>query len=322
MNIKYILIVLGEPYSTFSEIIGKYFSKKRQSKQKVILIGNIDLLNKQLTYLNYFFQINEIKDIDEAKYNIVNIINVKLSYKKTFSKISNKSNNYIKKCFDISLKILKVKYSECIFINGPISKKTFLNKKYSGITEYLAKKTKIKNEIMLIFNNKLSVSPLTTHVPIKYVSKKITKNKIKKNINEIYLFYKKFFKRRVKIAVLGLNPHCETTDKFSEEDKIIAPCIRYLRKNSINVSGPFSADTFFLRQNLKNYDVVIGMYHDQVLTPIKTLYNFNAINITLGLPFIRISPDHGPNSNMLGKNKSDPSSFYYAMNFIKKINTS
>ena len=321
MNIKYILIVLGEPYSTFSEIIGKYFSKKKKIRQKVILIGNFDLLNKQLTNLNYFFQINEIKDINEAKHNIVNIINVKLSYKKIFSNISSKSNNYIKKCFDISLKILEVKYSECILINGPISKKTFLNKKYSGITEYLAKKTKIKNEIMLIYNNELSVSPLTTHVPIKYVSKKITKNKIIKNINEIYLFYKKFFKRNVKIGVLGLNPHCETTDKFSEEDKIITPCIRYLRKNKMNVSGPFSADTFFLRQNLKNYDVVIGMYHDQVLTPIKTLYNFNAINITLGLPFIRISPDHGPNSNMLGKNKSDPSSFYYAMNFIKKINT-
>ena len=321
MNIKYILIVLGEPYSTFSEIIGKYFSKKKKIRQKVILIGNFDLLNKQLTNLNYFFRINEIKDINEAKHNIINIINVKLSYKKIFSKISSKSNNYIKKCFDISLKILEVKYSECILINGPISKKTFLNKKYSGITEYLAKKTKIKNEIMLIYNNELSVSPLTTHVPIKYVSKKITKNKIIKNINEIYLFYKKFFKRNVKIGVLGLNPHCETTDKFSEEDKIITPCIRYLRKNKINVSGPFSADTFFLRQNLKNYDVVIGMYHDQVLTPIKTLYNFNAINITLGLPFIRISPDHGPNSNMLGKNKSDPSSFYYAMNFIKRINT-
>ena len=135
MNIKYILIVLGEPYSTFSEIIGKYFSKKKKIRQKVILIGNFDLLNKQLTNLNYFFQINEIKDINEAKLNIVNIINVKLSYKKIYSNISSKSNNYIKKCFDISLKILKVKYSECVLINGPISKKTFLNKKYSGITE-------------------------------------------------------------------------------------------------------------------------------------------------------------------------------------------
>ena len=87
----------------------------------------------------------------------------------------------------------------------------------------------------------------------------------------------------------------------------------------MNIDGPFSADTFFLKKNVKKYDVVVGMYHDQVLTPIKTLFKFEAINVTLGLPFIRISPDHGPNSKMLGKGISDPSSFFYAMNFINKL---
>ena len=321
MNIKYILIVLGEPYSTFSEIVGKYFIRKKKFKQKVILIGNCNLLTKQLKKLNYFFELNEIKDINEAKNNTINIINIQLNFKKIFSNISSKSNSYIKQSFDTSLKILKNRYNECILINGPVSKKTFLKKKYLGITEYLAEKTKAKNEIMLIYNEKLSVSPLTTHIPIKHVSNKISKQKIIRNIEKINFFYKKIFKKKVKIAVLGLNPHCETTDKFSEEDKIISPTVKYLRNKELNVKGPFSADTFFLRENITKYDVVIGMYHDQVLTPLKTLYNFKAINITLGLPFIRISPDHGPNSNMLGKNKSDPSSFFYAMNFIKRINS-
>ena len=90
------------------------------------------------------------------------------------------------------------------------------------------------------------------------------------------------------------------------------------KKRKVDISGPFAADTFFLKKNISKYDVVIGMYHDQVLTPIKTIFNFNAINITIGLPFIRISPDHGPNSSMLGKNISDPSSFFYAMNLINK----
>ena len=76
---------------------------------------------------------------------------------------------------------------------------------------------------------------------------------------------------------------------------------------------------FFLENNIKKYNIVIGMYHDQVLTPIKTLFKFNAINLTIGLPFLRISPDHGPNSKMLGKNLTDPSSFFYAMNFANKI---
>ena len=172
---------------------------------------------------------------------------------------------------------------------------------------------------MLIYNDKLAVSPLTTHLPIKYVSKEIKKKKIIKNVIEIRKFYINFLNKKPKIAILGLNPHCETIDKFSEEKKIIIPAINYLKKNNTNISGPFPADTFFLKKNIIKYDVVVGMYHDQVLTPLKTLYNFNAINITLGLPFIRISPDHGPNEKMLGKNISDPSSIFYAMRFINKI---
>ena len=172
---------------------------------------------------------------------------------------------------------------------------------------------------MLIYNKTLSVSPLTTHIPIKYVAKRISKEKIIKNVIKIDRFYKLLFKKKVKIAVLGLNPHCETVDKFSEENKIIIPSIKKLKNQRIHVDGPYSADTFFIKKNINYYDVVVGMYHDQVLAPIKTMYNFDAINITIGLPFIRISPDHGPNSGMLGKNKSDPSSFSYAMEFIKNL---
>ena len=318
MNTKYILIILGEPYSTFVEILGKYFKSKKTLKKKIILIGSKNLLENQLNDLNYFLRLNQINHIKEAKNNIVNIIDVKFNFKTIYSKVSNKSNQYIKKCFDVTLKILKYN-KECILINGPISKKTFLNKKYLGITEYLARKTKVKNEVMLIYNKKLSVSPITTHIPIKDVAKKITKNKIIKKILQINKFYKIFFNKQVKIAVLGLNPHCESTDSFSEEDKIIKPSINDLKNLGIDVNGPFPADSFFLKRNIENYDVVVGMYHDQVLTPIKTLFNFFAINITIGLPFLRITPDHGPNSDMLGKNKSDPSSFFYAMKFIENI---
>ena len=116
-----------------------------------------------------------------------------------------------------------------------------------------------------------------------------------------------------------MNPHCESTDKISEEKKEIIPAIQNLNRNKIKVSGPFPADTFFLNKNIKKFDVVMGMYHDQVLTPIKTLFKFEAINITIGLPFIKITPDHGPNQDMIGKNKSDPSSIFYALNFLNKI---
>jgi 4-hydroxythreonine-4-phosphate dehydrogenase len=86
----------------------------------------------------------------------------------------------------------------------------------------------------------------------------------------------------------------------------------------LNISGPYSADTVFLKKNYKKFDVIIGMYHDQVLTPIKTIYEFDAINITLGLPFDRVSPDHGPNLSMFGKNKSNPTSLIRSIEFLSK----
>ena len=319
MNSKYIIIVLGEPYGIFSELIGKFFLKKKKFKKKVILIGNTSLLNKQLKKLGYLVKLNIIKDYKYAKKNIVNIIDVQFNYKKTFSNITNKSNKYIKDSFNKSLEITRKLKNNCVLINGPILKNTFLKKKFSGITEYLSKETNSKNEVMLIYNDKISVSPITTHLPLKKVAKKITKPKICKNILSINNFYKKKLKKKCKFAILGLNPHCETTDNFSEEEKIIIPSIKHLQKLGIFINGPFSADTFFLQKNLNIYDVVIGMYHDQVLTPIKTLYKFKAINITIGLPFLRISPDHGPNLMMLGKNKSDPTSLFYAMNFAEKF---
>ena len=320
MKINNILIVLGEPQSIFSEILFKYFSSKKflRNKKKIILIGNIKILQKQIKQLKFNFNLKSVKSINDAKNNELNIININYNNKKIFSKISSNSTKYISSCFKIALKLVQDN-KESVLLNGPISKKHFLKKKYLGITEYISKKTKSKNQVMLIYNDKLSVSPITTHLPIKYVANNITKSKIINNIKQINKFYKNLLNKDPEIAVLGLNPHCETIDKFSEEKKIIIPSINFLQKNKININGPFSADTFFLKKNIKKYDVVIGMYHDQVLTPLKTLYNFNAINITLGLPFIRISPDHGPNKEMLGKNISDPSSIFYAMNFIEKI---
>ena len=172
---------------------------------------------------------------------------------------------------------------------------------------------------MLIYNKFLSVSPITTHIPIKNVSKKLTVKKIVKKILTINNFYKKQLRKKPKFAITGLNPHCESNFNNSEEDKIIKPAIKRLKMKNLMIKGPFSADTMFIKDNLKSFDVVIGMYHDQVLTPIKTLYNFNAINITLGLPFIRITPDHGPNNQMLGKKKSNISSLVEALLFLKKI---
>ncbi len=194
-----------------------------------------------------------------------------------------------------------------------------MKKKFQGITEYLANSYKNKeNFAMLIYNKSLSVLPITTHLPIDKISKKISKKTIILKSTLINNFYKKFFSIKPKIAICGLNPHCENFFNKSEEMRIINPAINYLKKKKIIIDGPFPADTVFLEQNRKKFNVIIGMYHDQVLTPIKALHGFDAINITLGLPFIRISPDHGPNYNMIGKNKSNPQSLINAIKFLNK----
>ena len=124
--------------------------------------------------------------------------------------------------------------------------------------------------------------------------------------------------KNIKIAITGLNPHCESNYKNSEEEKIIYPAINYLKNKKFKIEGPLAADSLFMKKNINRFDVVIGMYHDQVLTPLKTLFEYDAINITLGLPFIRVSPDHGPNEKMLGKNISNPLSLIKAIEFLDK----
>ena len=319
MNTKPILIITGEPFSIFSEIFFKTI-KNYKFKKKIVLIGSLNLLKKQNKFLgfnNVFNQINSDFNFSDLKKNAINVINVELKTTKTFAKISKKSKNFIKICFDIALNLLLKKKVSGV-INGPISKVNFLSKNIFGVTEYFAKLTHVNNYAMLIYNKDLSVSPITTHIPINNVSKNLNKEAIINQTLLIKKFFKTYFNKDAKIAITGLNPHCESRLKNNEELIIIKPAIKYLKKVCKYIDGPLSADSLFMKKNIKKYDVVIGMYHDQVLTPFKSLYNFNAINITLGLPFIRISPDHGTNEHMAGKNISNPESLYHAINFLDK----
>ena len=326
MKNKPLIIVAGEPYSIFLEIFFKIFKSKlvQNYSRAIILIASKNIAEMQMKKMNFSFAFNMIdkNQINKLKINNkkINLINIDLNFKKPFGKISSKSALYIEKCFDTALNILKKKQGFAL-LNGPISKKHFLGKKFEGITEYLAHKTERKNnEVMLIFNKSLSVSPITTHIPLKNVNKKISKKIIVNKIKIINKFYKEKFNKIPKLAVTGLNPHCESNYNSSEENKIIIPAIKILQKDHLLVKGPFPADTIFIKENLKKFDVIVGMYHDQVLTPIKTLFGFNAINITLGLPFIRVSPDHGPNNQMLGEKKSKPNSLKEALVFFETLN--
>jgi len=316
VNFKPIIIVAGEPNSIFFEIFFKTINKNK-FKSPIILIASKKIILKQSKILKKKINLNLINEssIIKNKLKKINLINVDYKQTQAFNKISSKSNKYISSCFDIAVNLIKKNVSDKL-INGPISKKSFLNNKFNGITEYLANKTNTKKFAMIIYNKKLSVCPLTTHLPIKQVSNKINKHEIINKVKLINNFWKKRFNKKVKIAITGLNPHCESIDNFNEDEEIILPTIKSLKKSNYDIQGPFSADTLFLKNNRKKFDLIIGMYHDQVLTPLKTLFEYDAINITIGLPFIRVSPDHGPNESMLGKNKSNNLSLLNSIKFL------
>ena len=180
MNNKSILIVHGEPNSIFLEIFFKTL-KYKKIKSPLILISSEEILKKQMKKLNFKRKIKLInyKNYQNEKLDnkSINLINIKFNQKKAFEKISNKLNKFIEECFDTAFKIL-IKKKIYKFINGPISKKNFLKKKYMGMTEYISKKFFIKDACMLIFNKKLSVCPVTTHLPIKQVTRKINEKVI------------------------------------------------------------------------------------------------------------------------------------------------
>ena len=317
---KSIIIISGEPNSIFLEIFFKTL-KKLNTKKPLILIASHKLVKLQMAKLKFKKRIKIInqKNFFNSKLDnkCINLIDVKYNPSKAFENISTKSNNYIERCFEVGFKIIK-KNNIKRLVTGPISKKTFLKKKYLGLTEYISKKFNVKKSAMLIYNKKLSVCPITTHLPLKLVSKNINRKLIIEKVRIINEFYRTRFYFKPKIAVLGINPHCESIHKVNEDEKIVKPTIKYLQKLKYKISGPYPADTIFLKKNIKSFDVIVGMYHDQVLTPIKTLFEYDAVNITLGLPFIRVSPDHGPNEKMIGKNVSNPLSLIRAISFLDK----
>jgi 4-hydroxythreonine-4-phosphate dehydrogenase len=317
-----IIIILGEPNSISSEIFLKSLNYIKKTKLNFIIIGNYLLLEKQANYLdfkiNVKFKLSEINSLENVKFNF---INVDYKQSKPFNLKTNNSDTFVKKCFEHAVILLKKKLAIGL-INLPINKSKFTKNKYKGITEYIADKTYNRNkENMLLFNENFSVLPLTTHIPLKKVYKEISYKKIEKACKNINNFYLKTIKRKkFKIGILGLNPHNGENGYIgNEEKKIIIPAINKLKKK-YPIIGPLSPDTSFLQREKLQIDVLIGHYHDQILTTFKTKFDFNAINITIGLPFIRISPDHGIGTGIIGKGIANPKSFKKAVKFFSKYN--
>ena len=296
-------VFIGDENSINIEIIHKSH-KILKNKVKYILLGNIKELSKYLNKLQSKLIINEIYNplnFENYNHETLNLFNIDDVSKKKYKNLLNQIN--IANCLANS--------SQIDLVTLPINKSLFKKEiEFTGMTEYLSKINK-KKTLMLMYGEKFSVIPLTTHINLNKVKKFLNKKYIDKLLNEIiFQTQRKIYKLNIKsIKFLCYNPHCSENDTIGYEDNIIAKSILNFKK----ITGPYSADSAFI--NLKNNNLLfISMYHDQALIPFKIL-NQKGINLTLGLNYRRLSPAHGTANDIKFKNIADISSFLSCMEY-------
>lgn len=208
-------------------------------------------------------------------------------------------------------------------VTGPVHKAIMNDAHiaFSGHTEFFAERSGIDQPVMLFVTNKMKVALLTTHLPLSKVPSAITRDKLKNVLRILHSeLCKKFNLTHPKILVCGLNPHAgEQGHLGREEIDIIEPALNELRKEKMNITGPLSADTVFTEKYLQTADAVLAMYHDQALPVVKYVGFGNAVNVTLGLPFIRTSVDHGTALDVAGTLRADSGSFARALELAIKL---
>ena len=318
---KKILIIGGAPNSINSEIIFKSWKKiSNATRRKIYLISNYDLINDQFKKLRFSIKLKKVVSLnDECQNNNLKIIDVPVKFKDSFKVSKKNSSNLVLSSLKLAHKLCLLDKNVLGIINCPIDK-TLLKKNNIGVTEFLANLCKIKkhSEVMLLKGKKISVTPITTHIDLKQVSKNIKSKVIFNKILTLHNCFKNEFRKKPKICILGLNPHNAELKYNSVEKKIIIPTIKKLNRVGIIISGPYPADTIFIDE-YKKFDVIVGMYHDQILPAFKALCKFDAINITLGLKYLRVSPDHGVGKQIINKNKANPLSLINCINFFDKL---
>ena len=317
-----IIITLGDPAGIGPDL-GVLLAQKNLNKN-IIIISDPTLLIDSASRLKKKIKLNILKNVESKTYSgekIINVLPVKLNVKNNPGKLNPSNSEYVINTIKMAASLCLEKKVKCM-VTGPISK-SVLNDggfKISGHTEFLAKICKSKS-VMMLMNSYMKVALHTTHVPLKNVNRYITKSSLIETIQIINKDLKKKFKiDNPKILVTGLNPHAGEDGLLGNEDEnIIKHVIKTMRKKHIKVDGPIPADTAFIKKNIKEYDIILTMYHDQGLPVIKFNNFKKTVNVTLGLPIIRVSVDHGTALDLVGTGKIDTSSFLEAIKVAKSI---
>ena len=207
-------------------------------------------------------------------------------------------------------------------VTAPICKESWslAGCRFPGHTEFLAQRTKSKRVVMMFATPKLNVALATVHMPLMDIRNVLTIGCVFNPIDLGHRACQRLGIAQPRIAVCGLNPHASENGQFGDEEKrVIQPAIEMAQHDGIDAHGPFPADTIFRDAVAGKYDLVVAMYHDQGLIPVKLLAFDEAVNVTLGLPIIRTSVDHGTAFDIVGRNRADPSSMKAAIRLAVRL---
>ncbi len=310
-----IAVTIGDIKGVGIEILINSWKKKKINN--FILLSDIKLVSKLLKNKNLDKQIN-----------LISLNNNKINYDKrkinifSYKTISSEDNTYKSLMYAYKLCVEKI----CIgLITLPLRKdliKKNIDKNFIGQTEFFQNINNKKYANMILYHEKIIVSPLTTHLKLKDIAKTVSNKSLLYNM--IYTLNKTLkidFKiKKPKLIVSGLNPHAGENGEIGDEEvKYIKPIISKLNKDGIYIDGPFSADSILINNNLKNYDCFIFMYHDQALVPFKYISQFSGVNYTGNLNIIRTSPDHGTAYNLVGTKKISDKSLINCFKLINQI---
>ncbi len=316
-----VAVTMGDPAGIGPEICIKALSLLEvQRICRSVVIGDLKVIKNAAKFSKTSpLILNPIKRLDEGKYlgqylNVLDLDNVNASKLKT-GKISAEAGRaaikYVEKAIDLAL----AEKVDAI-TTAPINKEAVNKAGYSfkGHTELLAKRTGAKHYGMMFLSDSIRVMLVTTHIPLCQVAKELDRKKIVDAIKLTDKTLEKLLKKKPRIAVAGLNPHAGENGILGiEEEKLIKPAVEEAKKLGINVKGPMSPDAVFYLANVGMFDAVVAMYHDQGLIPLKLLSFNRSVNVTVGLPIIRTSVDHGTGFDIAGKGWADPRSLVQAI---------
>ena len=314
-----IAVSSGDPAGIGPDICIKAFGNKKLLSYKPIVFGNIDLFVERAKQINQEINIREYKgeEEDSISNDFLWIVDKPIGVDISSSKPNPKSAEYIINIFEESVKKTISKEFDAI-VTCPINKE-IINEggiPFTGHTEELAKLGKTNKVVMMLANQKIKVALASTHIPLNEVSDFINKGHIEEVIEIIHTSLRNYWNTNDPlIKVLGINPHAGDGGYIGKEEKeVISPALRSLKEKGINTIGPISADTAFIEKDgTKKADAFLAMFHDQGLPVIKTMGFGETVNITLGLPFIRTSVDHGTAYDKAGLGSADESSLIAAM---------